>query len=89
MKTQNQVSILIITILLIISFPTLSQVADPFKTDVETELKPWTNLEFYNDPSNFQFALVSDNTGSSRQGIFDLAVKKLNMMMPEFVLSVG
>ncbi len=66
-----------------------AQQKDYFKTDVATDLKPWTSLDFYNDPSNFQFAIVSDNTGGSRHGIFDTAVEKLNMMMPEFVLSVG
>lgn len=60
-----------------------------FKTDVETSLKPWTDLNFYNDPSNFQFALVSDNTGGMRPGIFEQGIEKLNLMMPEFVLSVG
>ena len=60
-----------------------------FKTDVDTERKPWTNLDFYNDPNNFQFALVSDNTGGSRPGVFAKGVEKLNMMLPEFVLSVG
>jgi hypothetical protein len=66
-----------------------SQVSDPFNSDVDTKLKPWTNLEFYNDPSNFQFALVSDNTGGMRPGIFEKGIEKLNLMMPEFVLSVG
>ncbi|MCK5208019.1 MAG: metallophosphoesterase, partial [Cyclobacteriaceae bacterium] len=89
MKTRNQISFLIAALFMACSISAFSQDKDQFKSDVETKLKPWTNLEFYNDPSNFQFALVSDNTGSSRQGIFDLAVKKLNMMMPEFVLSVG
>lgn len=67
----------------------MSQDNDVFKSDVNTEKKPWTSLDFYNNPSNFQFALVSDNTGGSRMGIFEKGVEKLNMMMPEFVLSVG
>lgn len=62
---------------------------DVFKTDVTTDKKPWTNLEFYNDPKNFQFAIVSDNTGGSRPGVFATGVEKLNLMMPEFVLCVG
>ncbi len=89
MKTRIQVSSLIISLLFIISIPTFGQDIEVFNTDVNTDIKPWTNLDFYNDPSNFQFAIVSDNAGGTRQGIFDLAVKKLNMMMPEFVLSVG
>lgn len=67
----------------------IAQDSETFNTDVETKLKPWTNLQFYNDPSNFQFALVSDNTGGMRPGIFEKGIEKLNLMMPEFVLSVG
>ncbi|MDC0976636.1 metallophosphoesterase [bacterium] len=62
---------------------------EEFVTDVTTEAKPWTHLEFQNDPDNFQFAVVSDRTGSPRKGVFQDAVKKLNWMMPEFVVSVG
>jgi len=66
-----------------------AQTAGPFNSDVKTNLKPWTGLDFYNDPSNFQFALVSDNTGGMRPGIFEKGIEKLNLMLPEFVLSVG
>ena len=89
MKTQLNYSLLIICLSFISSFSAFSQDTDQFKTDVETTQKPWTNREFYNDPANFQFAIVSDNAGGMRPGIFELAVEKLNMMMPEFVLSVG
>ncbi len=60
-----------------------------FQSDVATDKKPWTNLDFYNDPRNFQFAIVSDLWGGYREGIFNDAVKKLNLVFPEFVLSVG
>ena len=60
-----------------------------FEHDVKTAKKPWTNLEFNNDPDNFQFAIVSDNTGGAREGVFQSALVKLNMMQPEFVISVG
>ncbi len=60
-----------------------------FKSDVDTRLKPWTNLDFYNDPSNFQFAIVSDRNGGMRRGVFEQGVEKLNLVMPEFVLCVG
>jgi hypothetical protein len=66
-----------------------SQNSNVFKTDVETVKKPWTNLDFYNNPDNFQFAIVGDRAGGSRPGIFADAVDKLNTLYPEFVLSVG
>jgi hypothetical protein len=70
--------------------PVIAQLqTEQFESDVETALKPWTNLNFYNDPKNFKFAIVSDRTGGLRPGIFPDAVKKLNLIMPEFVMSVG
>ncbi len=50
---------------------------------------PWTHLDARNSEQNFQFAIVSDNTGGSREGVFAAAVQKLNLLQPEFVVSVG
>lgn len=50
---------------------------------------PWNHLHFQNDPDHFQFAIVSDRTGGHRPGIFADAVAKLNLLQPEFVMSVG
>jgi hypothetical protein len=50
---------------------------------------PWTSLDVNNDPQSFQFAIVGDRTGGMRPGVFDDAVRKLNLLQPEFVLSVG
>ena len=60
-----------------------------FESNVDTTLKPWTHLDFYNDPKNFKFAIVSDRNGGMRPGIFPDAVRKLNLILPEFVMSVG
>ncbi len=61
----------------------------PFRHSVETRAKPWTDAEFYNNPDNFQFAIVSDRTGGHRPGVFGKALEKLNLLNPEFVMSVG
>src|SRR5215467_13160288 len=50
---------------------------------------PWTNLRLNNDPDDFQFAIVSDRTGGHRARVFSQAVEQLNLLQPEFVLSVG
>ena len=60
-----------------------------FESDVSTEIKPWTHLDFYNDPMNFQFGIISDRAGGVRPGVFLDGVEKLNLLMPEFVMSVG
>jgi len=51
--------------------------------------KPYTNLDVNNAPENFQFAIVSDRTGGLRPGVFLKGIRKLNLLQPEFVMSVG
>lgn len=57
---------------------------------VETEAKnPWTGLTPNTDPAQFQFVVVSDRTGGHRKGVFSRAVHQVNLLQPEFVMSVG
>ncbi len=60
-----------------------------FSHTLKTEKKPWTHLDFKNNSNDFQFAVVSDNTGGARPGVFESAIDKINLIQPEFVLSVG
>ena len=50
---------------------------------------PWTGRQFLNDAAEFQFAIIADIHGGNRPGVFEDAVDKINLMRPEFVLSVG
>ena len=52
-------------------------------------VNPWSNLDLNNNPDNFQFAIVTDRTGGHRPGVFLDGVNKLNLLQPEFVMSVG
>lgn len=68
---------------------TSSAVTDnPLQIRVEST-NPWTTLALNNENRNFQFAIVTDRTGGHRPGVFASAVKKINLMQPEFVISVG
>lgn len=51
--------------------------------------QPWTSLKIDRSPRDFQFAIVSDNAGSPRPGIWREAMHKLNLLQPAFVMSVG
>lgn len=55
----------------------------------ERGASPWTQTGFKNDPNHFQFLVVSDRTGGMRPGVFEEAVRKINLLQPEFVMSVG
>lgn len=66
--------------------------AEPTSSHLSVEVEarnPWTDLELNNDQRNFQFAIVTDRTGGHRPGVFPAAIKKLNLLQPEFVVSVG
>ncbi len=66
-----------------------AQAQSPFQSEITTKKKPWTEKSFHNDPSHFQFAIVTDRTGGHRPGVFGKAVEKLNLLQPEFVMCVG
>jgi len=51
--------------------------------------KPWTSEAFLDDPQEFHFAIVPDRTGGERKGFFGKAMDTLNLLRPEFVMSVG
>jgi len=59
------------------------------RQQVDSAAKPWTRLNFNNDSEHFQFVVVSDRTGGVRPGVFEDAVRKINLLQPEFVMSVG
>lgn len=50
---------------------------------------PVTHKPFNSDPGIFRFAIMSDRTGGMQPGVFKQAVDKVNLMQPEFVVSVG
>ena len=58
-------------------------------TDTSGSVHPWNHLKVSDPPGNFQFAIVTDRTGGHRPGVFEDAIVKLNLLQPEFVVSVG
>jgi hypothetical protein len=51
--------------------------------------KPWTSLNMNDKPGQFQFVVVTDRTGGARVGVFENGIEKINLLQPEFVMSVG
>ncbi len=50
---------------------------------------PLSHTNFQNKSDDFQFAIISDRTGGHRTPVFHQALQKLNLLQPEFVVSVG
>ena len=56
----------------------------------QAQLKqPATHLRFNDDTSKLQFAIISDLWGSYRSGVFEDAIDKLELLQPQYVMSVG
>lgn len=51
--------------------------------------QPWTSDRPRFAPRDFQFVVVSDNTGTPRPGIFREAMEKADLLQPAFIISVG
>ncbi len=85
---MNREKVCLILLVLLFNLIVSAQ-ENEFQSSVNTHLKPWTGRSFENDADNFQFAVVSDRTGGHRPGVFGRAVNRLNLLMPEFVMSVG
>ncbi|GAB4414081.1 MAG: hypothetical protein OHK0039_21590 [Bacteroidia bacterium] len=79
-----------VLLLSLLCLPALrAQQGADLRIEVAPGINPWTGLTFNNNPEHFQFAVVSDRTGGHRKGVFGDAVSKLNLLQPEFVMSVG
>jgi hypothetical protein len=78
---------LLISAFLLLALSVAAQEA--LQIDTPEPNKPYTHLNFKNNPEQFQFAIVTDRTGGHRPGVFETAVDKLNLLQPEFVMSVG
>ena len=50
---------------------------------------PWSDAPVLNDPERFQIAIMTDRTGGHRPGIWMKGVRAVNLLRPEFVVSVG
>lgn len=61
----------------------------PITPDHPGDVHPWTSLNVEPAADSFQFAIVADRTGGLRPGVFEKAVDKLNLLQPQFVMSVG
>ncbi|MFK7924371.1 MAG: metallophosphoesterase [Bacteroidia bacterium] len=69
--------------------PSFGQAPARIIIDSEAEVNPWNHLEVNNKTENFQFIIVTDRTGGVRPGVFHKAISKINLLQPEFVMSVG
>ncbi|MEM8583424.1 MAG: metallophosphoesterase [Bacteroidota bacterium] len=68
---------------------TYAQLATPQSDQDFSGPTPYTGLDFSVPDGQFQFVIVTDRTGGLRPGIFSEAVDKINLLQPQFTMSVG
>ncbi len=69
--------------------PLWQAVAPPIEHDLPVGPLPWTGDTPRLGVRDFQFAVVSDNSGRPRPGVFRKAMEKVELLQPAFVMSVG
>ncbi len=84
-----RISFLFVLIIAFVPFAVAETNGPKITIDIPAGPNPWNHLDFHDDPANFQFAIVTDRTGGHRPGIFEDAMIKLNLLQPEFVMSIG
>jgi len=80
------------TILFLGLTPALAADAAPVQEiliEKDSGANPWTRLEVKSGAGRFHFAIVADRAGGNRAGVLAEAVRKLNLVQPAFVLSLG
>ncbi|MBX7435536.1 metallophosphoesterase [Mycobacterium sp. Y57] len=56
---------------------------------IDPDVHPYTHLDFKNDPDEFHFAVLADNSGGPRRGVVAAGLRMLNLLHPEFVVNLG
>ena len=62
---------------------------EPIAAPPPGDAAPWTGLAPLREPDEFRFVVVTDRTGEHRDGVFEGAMPRINLVRPEFVVSVG
>ena len=60
-----------------------------FQHRVDQGPTPWSHEHFNDASDHFTFAIISDLNGGERPGVFQVAVEQINLLRPEFIMSVG
>jgi 3',5'-cyclic AMP phosphodiesterase CpdA len=61
----------------------------PFVHELNTPNKPWTYEPTGEAEGQFTFAVIGDLNSGERAGVLEVAVEQLNLLRPEFILSIG
>lgn len=90
-KAINKINWPVSILLLIIAFLTegYQKANVDFESDISSGKTPWNYVPSQKPGNDFTFAVISDLNSGERPGVFEVAVEQLNMLRPDFILSIG
>ncbi len=81
---------LLSSLVLFVASTGLARAADDSVSHFEApDTAPRSGQPFDDPQGRFRFVIHSDITGSEREGVFEVAVEQINLLRPEFIISVG
>jgi len=63
--------------------------SSPFHQYVASKATPWTSHPAGKPADQFTFAIIGDLNSGERAGVLEVAVEQINLLRPEFILSIG
>ncbi len=60
-----------------------------FVHDLKNGPTPWSYEPTGSQAGDFSFAIISDLYSAEREGVFEVAVAQINLLTPDFILSIG
>jgi 3',5'-cyclic AMP phosphodiesterase CpdA len=61
----------------------------PFDHDLTATNTPWSSEPGGKPSDQFTFAIIGDLNSGERAGVLEVAVEQINLLRPEFILSIG
>lgn len=80
---------LLLFVVALVSCQNPKEKAQPFVHNIDGGSTPWSYEPTGKPDRSFTFAIISDLNGGERDGIFEVAIEQINLLQPEFILSVG
>ncbi len=65
------------------------QKPNSFSHDITQGATPWNSEPKQNNNDRFTFAIIGDLNSGEREGVFEVAVEQINLLKPDFILSIG
>ncbi len=89
MKYKIYLPAFLTTMVVLILIQCAPKSTTPFRHDLSQLRKPWSAEPTGKQEGQFSFAIIGDLNSGERAGVLEVAVEQINLLRPEFILSIG